>query len=269
MVAVGVDARGDGWTAVALNDGRFAGASRLSALTDLAGGLADLSAVAVNLPPVLLDRGVRLCDCEAREALGGGGAAVELVPPRCVLEATSLDAARALSAQLAGPEPSATIYALRAKISEAEKLALALAHRAPSSTAWGNKRLAEPYVESPTKDSRRARWAKRLNSPEGMRRLARVIQPRRGQRRRRQTGRLDARVAGPVVQGHAELSFREMAGRELSQAPGCAQGTMERAGLLREAGIHIPTEYQRGLATSLPTREHWQRDHDRIVAIWV
>jgi predicted RNase H-like nuclease len=235
---------------------------------------------------------VRLCDCEARDALGAGAVAVELIPPRGVLEATSFDAARALSAKLAGPEPSEAIFALRAKILEAEQLALALAHRAPSATAWGNERLAGPYAEFPTKDGRRARWAKRLNSPEGMRRLARVIQPRRGHRPRRHTQPLDARVAGPVVQGHAELSYRQMAGHELVHAPGSAQGTMERAQLLREAGIHIPAElgdvggvpvaelldaaalawtafrYQRGLATSLPAREHWQRDHDRIVAIW-
>ncbi|MBW2523452.1 MAG: DUF429 domain-containing protein [Deltaproteobacteria bacterium] len=292
MVAVGVDARRIGWTVVALGDGRFAGASRLLTLQDLLGGMPDVAAVAVNLPTVLLGQGVRQCDGEVQMTLGTAGADIDLVPPRAAFETADFDLARQLSVERSGPEPSERMHALRGKVLELQQFARDLARHSQSVMGWANQRIGEPYAISSAKGGHRARWAKRLNSPEGMRRLARVIRPGRRARPRRQTGRMDARVAGPVVEGNAELSFRQLRGRALSYPPDCAQGTMERARLLREAGIVVPAElgevggvpvaelldaaalawtafrYQRGLAVSVPPRQRWQREGDHIVAIW-
>ena len=73
MVVVGVDGRRAGWILVALDGGRFAGASRFDALQPLIDSVTEAIAVVVNVPIGLVDEGMRECDRLAREIVGPVG----------------------------------------------------------------------------------------------------------------------------------------------------------------------------------------------------
>lgn len=123
MRVAGLDATPRGWALVLLEAGRFAGAA---AVPDLAAALAllpEAEAVAVDIPLVLPERGVRAAELAARRALGGRAATVFLTPPRAALAAASRAEASLLARSLGAPGVSAQAWALRHRIAEAVALA--------------------------------------------------------------------------------------------------------------------------------------------------
>ena len=120
MLVVGVDGCRDGWIAVALTNGRFAGASTFSRFDALLTALDDAYVVGVDMPLGLVESGLRRCDLEIRERLGPRRSSLFVVPPRPALTCDRYDDANALMRELTGQGLSKQAYNLRDKILELE-----------------------------------------------------------------------------------------------------------------------------------------------------
>ena len=130
MLVVGVDGYRRGWVAVALRDGRLAGASIHATIAEVTREFAAASVVAVDVPIGLPERGTRLADAAARAFLGARASSVFTTSIRTALEAPDYAAARVVA-----PGTSSQAYALGRKILEVD----AVAH--------GDERLHEVHPE--------------------------------------------------------------------------------------------------------------------------
>ncbi|MEM9695628.1 MAG: DUF429 domain-containing protein [Myxococcota bacterium] len=270
MYVIGVDGCRRGWVAVALTNGRFAGASHFTSFADLHAALDDAYAMAVDIPLGLVAEGSRTCDELVRASLGPRGASVFAVPPRRALQAQTYEEANELTRALMGQGLTKQAYALRGKILEADGV------------------LAQA-VESPPRQSESAReLMMRREDPVALRKYARIIEP--DDVRREQLDR--ARPGGRVIEAHPEASFAEMAGHPLRHTKKSYNGVMARIRLLERAQIVIPLEldevggvsiddvldaaavawtahrYAMRRAMSRPGPDAWQRDGDRVISIW-
>lgn len=112
MLALGVDAARGGWIAVALEEGRFAGAALERRFPALLERFAEAAVVGVDVPIGLPqpDRR-RRADVEARKLVGARRSSVFFTPARAALEAATYTEAR-----LVAPSTSAQGWALRTAI---------------------------------------------------------------------------------------------------------------------------------------------------------
>jgi predicted RNase H-like nuclease len=207
----GVDGFARGWVAVALEDGRFAGASVHRRFADVL-ALSDARIIAVDIPIGLPGTEPRPADVRAKEL---AGSTVFLTYPRHVLEAETYAQALSRVRSDGWPGVSRQSYALRHKILE-----------------------VDPFA---ARDSR-------------------------------------------IVEVHPELSFRELAARQLAASKHTWAGFWTRLRLLAAAGIRLPEDlaglplvdvldaaaaawsadrYARGSAEPLPAGHR-----DRLGAIW-
>jgi predicted RNase H-like nuclease len=121
---VGVDGIRRGWLAVALENGRFAGARPFATLRDICDAHADAAAIAVDIPIGLPSPASwpRRADAAAKEFLRAHASRVFLTFPRAVYEAPTHAAAVVLAKELGCTGISQQSFALRHKILEAEAL---------------------------------------------------------------------------------------------------------------------------------------------------
>lgn len=281
MLVVGVDGCKGGWIVVAMQDGAFAGAAKLSTFSDVLESSGDAKVVGVDMPIGLLPESMRVCDALAKKYVGKRQASVFLTPPRKALEAPSYDEANALCRMLTDRGLSKQAYALRDKIFEVEG-ALIEEERALARS----DRL--PLTEKPKQHAAR-RAAERVETKDSLRKLARIIEPD-GDRVRKAR---QAMPGGRVIEVHPECAFRLMNGEDLIHGKKTYNGMMKRKELLEENGIIVPVEleeiggvavddvfdaavvawtadrYARNEARSLPPRELWQYDGRRPIAIWM
>ncbi|MCZ0989520.1 DUF429 domain-containing protein [Streptomyces diastatochromogenes] len=126
MDVLGIDACGkQGWTAIRLTDGAYAGSLvdvRLDALIERAGGVA---AIAVDMPLGLVEKGWRSADLEARTLLRVRRSSVFLVAPRPAWEESDYAAAGDRCHELTGHRLSRQAWALAPKLLEARACWLA------------------------------------------------------------------------------------------------------------------------------------------------
>lgn len=294
MVVVGADGRRAGWILVALDDRRFAGASRFEAFRLLVDAVDEALGIVVNVPIGLVDQGVRECDTLAREQVGPQAGSVELTPPRPALATASLPEAQRISRRLSGLELTAQAHQFRQKVIEVDAVLAERGQQEPRLRAADAPPAAPAaYGDTAVLGRRPDKLAEKLDSPEGLRRYARVVE-RHGARRLRQTQPMRGlRPAGRIVEGHPELCFRELAGQPLERDPAHPEGLVLRSNLLRRGGVDIPAvlgeiggvaasdildaaalawtadRYCRGRAYSLPAQNRWQLDGDRVLALWV
>ena len=128
----------------------------------------------------------------------------------------------------------------------------------------------------------------RREAPQSLRKYARIIESDASRKRRLAA----ARPGGRVIEVHPEASFGALAGKPLEHSKKSYNGVMMRMRLLERAGIEIPLEletiggvaiddvldaavvgwsahrYAMRQATSVPAPESWERDGDRVIAIW-
>jgi predicted RNase H-like nuclease len=117
VLALGVDAARGGWIAVALADGRFAGAALERRFPALLERFGDAAVVGVDVPIGLPEPGVRRrADAEARAIVGARRSSVFFTPARAALEATTYRAAREIA-----PSTSAQGWALRTAILDVDR----------------------------------------------------------------------------------------------------------------------------------------------------
>ncbi|MFD7441730.1 DUF429 domain-containing protein [Streptomyces sp. NPDC059909] len=125
VTVLGVDACTDGWVAVELRDGRFAGARLVTDLRSLlreadeARSGAGVEVVGVDMPLGLLDEGWRRADAEAAALLGRLRSSVFRVPPRAVWQEEQYEAASRRCRELTGAGLSRQSWALAAGLREA------------------------------------------------------------------------------------------------------------------------------------------------------
>jgi predicted RNase H-like nuclease len=272
MLVVGVDGCRDGWIAVALANGRFAGAATFPRFEALLNALDDAYVVGVDMPLGLVERGLRRCDLMLRERLGPRRSSLFVVPPRPALSLDNYDEANEATRELAGQGLTKQAYNLRDKIFELEAAVRADEER---------KRTLGPYFSS-----RERMMLEEQTRP--LRNHARIIETEAGRKRRLAA----ARPAGRIIEVHPEASFAVLAGQPLSHKKKSYNGAMMRLRLLERAGIEIPLEldtvggvavddvldaavvawtahrYGMQQAISVPPRDEWQRDGDRVIAIW-
>lgn len=121
MRVTGVDGCRNGWVAVDLDGGQFAGVrlapSLAALLCDATGG----QVVAVDMPLGLLAEGWRAADREARGLLGPRRSSVFAIPPRPVWQELSYAAANERCRGLTGHGLSAQAWGLRRKLLEANE----------------------------------------------------------------------------------------------------------------------------------------------------
>lgn len=295
MVVVGVDGRRSGWITVALDSGRFAGASRFASFRQLVDSVAEALAVVVNVPLGLVDEGTRECDRLARELVAPQVERAPLAPPRPSLVASAFSDARDMCYHLSGWLLSEEAFRIRDKVIEIDAVLADLAQQEPRLYAQQPRHsVPAPYRDSKLLGPQAPNThARRIDSPEGFRRYARVID-RRGGRKRRTTVRMRGlRAAGRIAEGHAELSFRAIAGQTVRSERDSPEGIVVRTKLLRDAGVDVPAvlgliggvppsdvldaaalawtahRYGAGQAYSLPADDAWQLDGERLVALWV
>ncbi len=301
MLAVGVDGCRKGWIAVALQDGRFAGASRFASFSEVVDHVVDAVAIAVDMPIGLVAHGERSCDGAVRQFVGPRRASVFSIPPRAALEAPSHAEADDLCRQLMGKGLSKQSYGLRDKILQLD----AVVRREQPATAKRKR-----YSSLPPPSSRASvlpgslgasgiqgsdsGLAKKLDTPSGLRRYARVIERDGGKAAVLRAQLRSSQPAGRIVEAHPEASFRQMLGKPLEYSKKTYNGMMLRLRLLGSVGIELPGElgveigkvsvddvldaaavawtadrYARTEAESFPGAENWQLDGTRIIAIWV
>ncbi|MDH2392548.1 DUF429 domain-containing protein [Streptomyces sp. HNM0663] len=118
---LGVDAFRDGWVAVELCDGRFAGATVSAGLRSLLSDAVGrgVGTVGVDMPLGLVESGWRRADAEAAALLGGLRSSVFRVPPRAVWREESYEAAGRLCRELTGAGLSRQTWGLAARLREA------------------------------------------------------------------------------------------------------------------------------------------------------
>jgi predicted RNase H-like nuclease len=126
---LGVDACGkQGWVAVRLTDGAYAGSLvdlRLDRLIGRADATRAVHAVAVDMPLGLVERGWRAADLMARSLLGPRRHSVFPVAPRAAWEEREYTAAADRCQELTGSRLSRQAWALRPKLLEARACRLA------------------------------------------------------------------------------------------------------------------------------------------------
>ncbi len=120
LVVVGVDACLGGWIVVALRGGQFDAAMVLNRFADILDRFSTASAIAVDIPIGLAERGPREADVAARALLGNAYRSVFLMPSRSVLAAPTFAKAQAAAAGLGEPGISQQAYALRRKVHEVD-----------------------------------------------------------------------------------------------------------------------------------------------------
>ena len=119
----GVDAYRDGWVAVILDQGLFAGALVAGRFSELAGHLRNADVIAVDIPIGIDGTHPRPADIAARRYVGRRRSSVFLTPPRPVLEAPDYSAARQLAREQFGIGVSAQAYSLATRILEVDEVA--------------------------------------------------------------------------------------------------------------------------------------------------
>jgi predicted RNase H-like nuclease len=120
---VGIDGCRQGWVAIRLDDGAFAGAEVHPKFSEIVSHYPGAAVLGVDIPVGLLDTGWRDCDHDARAFLGKRASAVFPTPPRPVLAAEAHDEATALARELAGKGISQQSFALARKILEVDAVA--------------------------------------------------------------------------------------------------------------------------------------------------
>jgi predicted RNase H-like nuclease len=118
VLTLGVDAARGGWIAVALEDGRFAGAVVERRFPALLERFEEAAAVGVDVPIGLPRKGEqRRADVEARKLIGPRRSSIFFTPSREALEATTYSDAR-----LIAPSTSAQGWALRTAILDVDRV---------------------------------------------------------------------------------------------------------------------------------------------------
>jgi predicted RNase H-like nuclease len=128
MRVTGVDGCRNGWVAVDLDDGRFAGVRLEPALDALLAGAAPGQVVGIDMPLGLLADGWRAADREARALLGIRRSSVFAIPPAPVWQEASYRAANERCRALTGSGLSAQAWGLRRKLLEANAYRLRCRH---------------------------------------------------------------------------------------------------------------------------------------------
>lgn len=120
---LGIDAYRNGWAAVRLVDGEFAGAFAHPVFSEVLIQHPNSSVIAVDIPIGLPDRTApRQADVAARMFVGRGASSVFPVPPWEVLQCPTHAEATVMSRELTGKGLSAQSYALRHRILEVDGL---------------------------------------------------------------------------------------------------------------------------------------------------
>lgn len=295
MFVAGVDGCREGWILVALHAGRFAGAKRHNTFDEVLETLADAAAVAVDIPIGLLDTGERACDAMTRAFVGPRHSSVFAVPPRSAMEATTYEEANRQARVLWGKGLSKQVFGLRHKILEVDAaLRDGRAASSPRSSAQSSNGPEHPARRILDKREDRAsllRYARVISKRHGATAKPAVLVP--DMREPSRASMIPELPAGRIVEAHPEASFCQMAGRVLEFGKKSYNGMMMRMRLLSQAGIEIPAElgevggvaiddvldaaavawsatrYAQGSARSFPPEDAWERDGDRILAIWV
>lgn len=294
MYIVGVDGLGDSWIAVALDQGRFAGAARYESFREVVDATADAAAIGLNIPIGLLDVGERHCDALARELIGPQRNAIPLTPPREVIEAFSYEEALARSKAVWGKSVSNEIYDLRSKILEVDAIVRGEADRPSQPVPDSGERKHPARMILDKKETRESllRYARIIDRGHGATTKPAVLVP--GVREPRASINPGANMAGGrIVEVRPEASFREMAGRQLDLPRADHNGMVMRMRLLENKGVRVPVElgdvggvgaadaldaaaiawtvsrYANGRARTLPPHAMWQHDGERVVAIWI
>jgi predicted RNase H-like nuclease len=305
MYVVGADGCREGWIAVALTDGRFAGASAFASFAELVRSCATAAVIAVDIPIGFVSSGERACDLSARELVGPRRNSVLQVPPRTTITLPEYGDANARCRELMGRGLTRAVFGLRRKILEVDAAVRAddAAHAPHSSDSPVSSGAAMPSCALPPSaggGGRPARFVQHARAGaaregrQGLRHHARIINPARPR------GDHDD-MAGPssgrrperIIEAHPEASFCELNGAPLEHSKRTYNGMMQRMRLLERSGISVPTElgeigqvsvdevldaaavawtadrYAHAQARSLPPADRWQYDGDRPVAIWV
>jgi len=273
VFVVGVDGCNSGWIAVALNNGRFAGAAMYESFASLVHEADDAFTVGVDIPIGLLAEGQRYCDGMVKELLGPRRNSLFLAPPRAAIEAETYDMADALTRNLMGKGLPKQAYNLRDKVLEVDSV---VRHQIQL------RKNMTPYFTS-------RQLMMRKEPKSALRKYARIIEPDEDRKKRLEK----ARPAGRIIEVHPEASFAEMAGKPLSHDKKSYNGVMMRLRLLERMGIKIPLEvdeiggvqiddvldaaavawtahrYAMQRARCLPERQYWQHDGEQVIAIWI
>jgi predicted RNase H-like nuclease len=282
MYVLGVDGCRDGWVAVALSQGRFAGATKVDSFQQLVDDTPDAVAIGVDIPIGLLPADIRLCDAMVRQFVGPRRNSVFQVPPRRSLEAESYEQANETSRTLTGKGVTKQAFNLRRKVLEVDGVVRISDHD------------ERKKAESQGRSKRGVRSTIDPNSREGLKKFARVIPPGRANLPTEVPGAAAPNLpGGRIVEVHPEASFCEMNGQPIEFSKKAYNGMMMRMRLLEREGIVIPSElgaigkvavddvldaaavawttqrYGRGLARTLPPEHLWQHEGDRVVAIWI
>jgi predicted RNase H-like nuclease len=119
MRVIGIDGCRKGWFGVVVDDGRIEAlfSPRVAGLVADAG---EVSAIAIDIPIGLPDRGVRAADRAARGKLGRLASSLFITPVRAALAAEPYREATAAAVRLTGSGISQQAYRLREKIFEVE-----------------------------------------------------------------------------------------------------------------------------------------------------
>jgi predicted RNase H-like nuclease len=266
MFVVGVDGCRDGWVVVALENGAFAGATKVDSFDDVLAVSEGAHSIGVDMPVGLVERGERTCDRLVREYIGPRRASVFVAPPRKALQKPTFEEANAECRKRAGFGLSKQLWNIRPKILEVDS-----ALRAVS----GARR--DGYVHH----------GRDAADPARLRRFARIVVPDR-----ESVAPSPQPPSQRVVEVHPEASFREMAGAPLGANKKSYDGLMMRLELLEKGGIFLPKKlsigrvavddvldaaaaawtanrYAEGRAKSLPEPNAFQHDGARIIAIWI
>jgi predicted RNase H-like nuclease len=120
---IGVDGWSDGWIGVVLYDGRFGSAHQAPTLEGVLGQVPDVSAVAVDIPLGLVDRGWRDADTAAKQYLGSKkSSTVFMTPPRAAFAEDTHASGSAVCRELNGKGFSIQAWGLKPKLMEANSL---------------------------------------------------------------------------------------------------------------------------------------------------
>lgn len=283
MFVLGVDGCRAGWVAIALDNGRFAGAQVHATFTELVAQSEQAIAIGVDMPIGLLDEGLRLCDRLLPELLGPRRSSVFTVAPRPAVEASSYEEANAICRALTGQGLSKQSYHLHAKILQVDEVV----RRDDEEAALFDR--ASLLEHKPRRHLARI-MAERKETRESLRRYARIIDPSGRTGRRSDPLPLPG---GRIIEVHPEASFRQMAGAPLEHSKKTPEGMAQRNALLEAVAIHVPqgltdlrgvgvddvldaaavawtaSRYASGQARSVPPPELWQMVGKRPITIWV
>jgi predicted RNase H-like nuclease len=126
MLVVGLDGCRTGWVAIALENGKLAGAALIARASDALATWPELTVLAIDIPIGLPSEATayrRQADAEARKRLLARRSTVFPTPPREVLAEETYAGALARSIELVHKGLSRQAYALRDKILEVDELA--------------------------------------------------------------------------------------------------------------------------------------------------